>query len=90
MLAPMASQVTAPPHTALERAERVIRKRMTAATEREIDLLRSEGVQVTLVTPGPDDLHAMGGNLMDPSRRQSVFETSLRTSAASFGASRAA
>jgi NTE family protein len=90
VLAPMASQVTAPPHTALERAERVIRKRMTAATEREIDLLRTEGVQVTLVTPGPDDLHAMGGNLMDPSRRQSVFETSLRTSAASFGASRVA
>jgi NTE family protein len=90
VLAPMASQVTAPPHTALERAERVIRKRMTAATEREIDLLRSEGVRVTLVTPGPEDLHAMGGNLMDPSGRQSVFETSLRTSAASLGASHAA
>ena len=90
VLAPMASQVTARPHTALERAERAIRKRMTAATEREIGLLRSEGVQVTLVTPGPDDLHAMGGNLMDPSRRQSVFETSLRTSAESFGAGRAA
>jgi NTE family protein len=90
VLAPMASQVTAPPHTALERAERLIRRRMTAATEREIDVLRSEGVQVTLVTPGPDDLHAMGANLMDPSRRQSVFETSLRTSAASFGAGRAA
>src|ERR1700729_913875 len=85
VLAPMASQVTAPPHTALERAERLIRRRMTAATEREIDVLRSEGVRVTLVTPGPDDLHAMGANLMDPSRRQSVFETSLRTSAESFG-----
>jgi NTE family protein len=90
VLAPMASQVTGPPHTALERAERVIRKRMTAATEREIDLLRSQGTRVTLVTPGPDDLHAMGGNLMDPSRRQSVFETSLRTSAETFGAGRAA
>ena len=90
VLAPMASQVTAPPHTALERAERLIRRRMTAATEREIDVLRSEGVQVTLVTPGPDDLHAMGANLMDPSRRQIVFETSLRTSAEAFGAGRAA
>jgi NTE family protein len=90
VLAPMASQVTGPPRTALERAERMVRKRMTAATEREIDRLRSEGVQVTLVTPGPDDLHAMGGNLMDPSRRQSVFETSLRTSADAFGAGRAA
>jgi NTE family protein len=90
VLAPMASQVTSPPRTALERAERVIRKRMTAATEREIGMLRSEGTRVTLVTPGPDDLHAMGGNLMDPSRRQSVFETSLRTSAGAFGAGRAA
>jgi len=90
VLAPMASQVTGPPHSTLERAERVVRKRMTAALEREIDLLRSEGVQVTLVTPGPEDLHAMGGNLMDPSRRQSVFETSLRTSAEAFGAGRAA
>jgi predicted acylesterase/phospholipase RssA len=90
VLAPMASQVTGPPHSTLERAERVIRKRMTAALEREIELLRTEGVQVTLVTPGPDDLHAMGGNLMDPSRRQIVFETSLRTSADAFGAGRAA
>jgi NTE family protein len=86
VLAPMASQVTAPPRTALERAERLVRKRMTAATQREIDLLRSEGVKVTLLTPGPEDLYAMGGNLMDPSRRREVFETSLRTSAESFGA----
>jgi NTE family protein len=84
VLAPMASQVTAPPRTALERAERMVRRRMTAATEREIDLLRSEGTRVTLLTPGPDDLRAMGGNLMDPARRKDVFETSLRTSAASF------
>jgi NTE family protein len=86
VLAPMASVVTAPPRTALERAERMIRRRMTAATEREIDLLRSEGVTLTLLTPGPEDLRAMGGNLMDPARRQDVFETSLRTSAESFGA----
>jgi len=29
--------------------------------------------------PGPDDLAAMGGNLMDGRRRLSVLETSLRT-----------
>ena len=84
VLAPMASQVTAPPRTALERAERLIRKRMTAATQREIALLHSEGTKVTLLTPGPDDLRAMGANLMDPSRRKEVFETSLRTSAEAF------
>jgi hypothetical protein len=32
------------------------------------------------VTVGPEDLHAMGANLMDPGRRHDVFETSLRTS----------
>jgi NTE family protein len=84
VLAPMASQVTAPPRTALERAERLIRKRMTAATQREIALLRSEGTKVTLLTPGPDDLRVMGANLMDPARRKEVFETSLRTSAEAF------
>jgi hypothetical protein len=36
---------------------------------------------VTILGPGREDLEAMGGNLMDLSRRPSVVETSLRTSA---------
>jgi hypothetical protein len=40
------------------------------------------GLDVTVLTPGPEDLAAMGGNLMDSRRREAVFETSLRTSAA--------
>ncbi len=86
VLAPMASLVTAPPRTTLERAERLLRKTMTAGLTREIGLLSSEGVKVTLITPGPEDLDAMGSNMMDPARRRSVFETSLRTSAEFFAA----
>jgi hypothetical protein len=39
------------------------------------------GTEVTILGPGPEDLEAMGANLMDVSRRPSVIETSLRTSA---------
>jgi NTE family protein len=36
---------------------------------------------VTLLAPGPEDLEAIGGNVMQTSRRIAVLETSLRTSA---------
>jgi NTE family protein len=39
------------------------------------------GTEVTVLGPGREDLEAIGGNLMDLSRRPSVIETSLRTSA---------
>ena len=34
-----------------------------------------------MLGPGREDLEAIGANLMDPSRRAAVLETSLRTSA---------
>ena len=43
--------------------------------------LGGQGKRVTVVTPGPRDLAAMGANLMDPRRRQDVLEVSLRSSA---------
>jgi NTE family protein len=36
---------------------------------------------VTVLTPGPKDLAAMGINLMDPRRKQAVLDASFRTSA---------
>ena len=48
---------------------------------REAGRVRAGGTQVTLLGPGREDLEAIGANLMDPSRRQAVIETSLRTSA---------
>ncbi len=81
VLAPMASLASARPRTPLEWAERLVRRWMTFTLCREAGRLRSAGTRVTLVTPGPEDLDAMGANLMDPARRKDVFETSLRTSA---------
>ncbi|MGE5289841.1 MAG: patatin-like phospholipase family protein [Micromonosporaceae bacterium] len=83
VLAPAASVVSARPRTPLEAVERLVRRRMTAGLRREVATLRSSGTRVTVLTPGPEDLAAMGANLMDPARRLEVFETSLRTSAKS-------
>ncbi len=83
VLAPMASLASTRPRTPLECAERLARRWMTFTVRREAARLRSGGTRVTLVTPGPEDLDAMGANLMDPARRKDVFETSLRTSAQS-------
>ena len=82
VLAPMASVNPgrgARPH---ERVERRLRQLITMALLRETRVLRSAGIRVTLLTPGPEDLPVMGLNLMDPRRRLAVLETSLRTSAA--------
>ena len=40
-----------------------------------------------VVGPGPEDLAAIGANLMDATRRRHVLETALRTSAAAWRAS---
>jgi NTE family protein len=45
-------------------------------------MLRAAGKQVLLVQPREEDLAVMGVNMMDPSRRVHVLETSMRTAAA--------
>jgi NTE family protein len=87
VLAPMASIVTDRPGRPQERLERRLRRLVTAAMLREVSALRSAGVRVTVLTPGPEDLAVMGVNLMDPRRRTEVLETSLRTSAAALASS---
>jgi len=82
VLAPMASVESGSPRKPHERLERRLRWLLTHALLRDANLLRSRGIRVTVVTPGPEDLAVMGVNLMDPRRRQAVLETSLRTSAA--------
>ena len=52
---------------------------------REVRKVEATGTKVTVLTPGPEDLAAIGANLMDPVRRQLVLETSLRTSPAALG-----
>jgi len=83
VLAPMAS--TDPGRLSrkpLERLERRLRALLTLALLREVRALRSAGIGVTVLTPGPGDLAVMGANLMDPRRRRAVLETSLMTSPA--------
>ncbi len=82
VLAPMASLVPGRPSRTAERLERRVRRLITRSLLREAAALRAHGTRVTLLTPGPEDLAAMGANVMDPRRRRPVLDISLRTSAA--------
>jgi NTE family protein len=82
VLAPMASFELDCPLSPLARIERQLRRATTRRLMREADKLRAAGTRVTMLAPGPDDLSAIGANMMDPRRRDEVFETSLRTSLA--------
>jgi NTE family protein len=81
VLAPMVSFTTDSPHDLLSRAERRWRARVTLRCLREVAKLRAEGTEVVVVGPGPEDLEAIGSNLMAVDRRQRVLQTSLVTSA---------
>ena len=81
VLAPMMSFAYDRPSTLLGRMERRYRRVVTRRVISEAGLVRESGTRVTLLGPGPEDLHAMGANLMNPRRRASVLRTALRTSA---------
>jgi NTE family protein len=68
------------PRRTAERLERRFRALITRGLLGSARALRSRGIEVTVLTPGPEDLAAIGWNLMDPRRREAVLETSLRTS----------
>jgi NTE family protein len=82
VLAPMASFVPDRPQHVAGRLERRLRRQVTRRVVREAATVSREGMAVTVLTPGPEDLAAIGHNLMDPARRLAVLETSLRTSRA--------
>lgn len=79
VIAPMASTDMGLPRNPAEAAERLLRRQMTAIAEREIRQLEQAGIRVRKMYPGREDLAVMGYNLMDRSRRQSVFETAVKT-----------
>jgi NTE family protein len=81
VLAPQVSFDADSPTQWTTRLERQWRNRVTRRVVREVAAVHRHGTEVTVLGPGPADLEAMGGNLMDVSRRPSVIETSLRTSA---------
>lgn len=86
VLAPLASLVPDRPARTAERLERRVRRRITRSLLREAAVLEARGVRVTLLTPGPEDLAAMGVNVMDARRRRPVLDISRRTSAATLAA----
>jgi NTE family protein len=61
--------------------ERRRRQVVTYGLLRQAGALCAQGKRVTVLTPGPEDLAAMGVNLMDRRRGEAVLELSLRTSA---------
>src|SRR5258708_10272558 len=79
VLAPMASIITDHPRMPHEQLERRLRQLITAALLREVQALRSAGIRVTVLTPGPEDLAVVGVELMDARRRMAVLRTSLHT-----------
>ena len=81
VLAPQVSFDPDSPTQWATRLERQWRNRVTRKAVREVEAVHRHGTDVTVLGPGPADLEAIGGNLMDLSRRPSVIETSLRTSA---------
>ena len=81
VLAPMASTEPDHPLAPHLRLERRLRQLLTRILLRQARMLAAQGKQVTILTPGPQDLAVMGANPMDLRRTQAVLETSFRTSA---------
>jgi NTE family protein len=86
VLAPMASYAYDHPLDPVAGVERGFRRWWTVALDREVAAARATGARVTVLTPGPADLAAMGGNLMDPYRRRVVLERSCETSSRALAA----
>jgi NTE family protein len=70
------------PTTIVERVERRVRSASGRRFGREARRLSERGVRLLLIQPEQEDLHAMGINLMDPTRRVSVLETAIKTTSA--------
>jgi NTE family protein len=82
VLAPMASYRMDSPTRAPARLERMLRRVITRGLTADVSRARAAGTEVTVLTPGPEDLAAIGANLMNSARRVRVLDTSLRTSRA--------
>jgi NTE family protein len=86
VLSPMTSFTYDDPESVVGRLERRFRRLVTRRLLREAAKVRRSGTRVTVLGPGREDLEVIGVNLMDPSRRGRVLDTSLRTSAAELAA----
>lgn len=80
VIAPMVSFAMDSPSSLQARLERRWRGQVTKVCRDEMAVVRATGTRVFALGPGPEDLEAIGSNLMDASRRRRVLDTSLRTS----------
>jgi NTE family protein len=81
VLSPMTSTSFDEPTQMTARLERRFRRIVTRRTLHEVRRVAATGTKVTFLGPTAEDLEVIGANLMDPSRRRQVLETSLATSA---------
>lgn len=80
VVAPMAAAGYDKPWSVVGQMERRFRRTVTRRLQRETAKVTRSGTEVTLLAPGPDDLRAIGANMMDRRRRRAVLRTSLVTS----------
>lgn len=79
VIAPMVSRVYDRPRSPIASLERRWRRLTTKRVLREIAKVQATDTHVRLLCPGPADLTAMGGNLMDHRRRRTVLDTALHS-----------
>ena len=80
VIAPMVSFEMDSPSGIQAKLERRWRSQVTKVCRDEMALVRASGANFVANGPGPEDLEAIGANLMDAKRRRLVLDTSLRTS----------
>jgi NTE family protein len=85
VLAPSAARGYDKPTSMMGKLERSYRHHATRQMLQEVIKVRKEGTTVHVLCPGPEDLEALGANLMDPSRRVEVLDTAYRTVRSNLG-----
>ncbi len=80
VFAPMVSFAVDDPRPWRTRIERGWRVRVTRRCLREVAAVQADGCDVTVLGPGPEDLEAIGANMMAANRRRHVLDTALVTS----------
>jgi NTE family protein len=80
VIAPMAAADSGRASGLVGWLDRLWRDQVTSVCDREVAQVRATGASVFIAQPSGEDLKAMGGNMMDSSRKARVLETSLRTS----------
>jgi NTE family protein len=82
VFAPMGALEPDRPRSTLACLERGVRRVITKRLIADAAALRADGKHVVLVTPDAADLEVMGINLMDPSKREAVYESARETAVA--------